>query len=114
MKKILWMSRHSCLPCQIAELERLFGEVKVISYPHPFDSAKDIVQRFRDGGYDDIVVVAPLSVLGHLVDLGIKPLWTEMRELPRGQEADVIYRNRPYRFEGFKRVKALHLEFEEV
>lgn len=117
--KILWMSRHAPLTSQEAELARLFGaEVRVEQDSRPFSSAEDIVARFRQGGYDDIVVVAPLSVLARLVDQGVRPLWSEMTLVNSG-EAEVTMPRRDgrthyYRFDRFRRVKALRLEFEEL
>lgn len=117
--KILWMSRHAPLASQEAELARLFGgDIVVEQDPRPFSSAEDIAARYRRGGYDDLVVVAPLSVLSRLVDLGLKPLWAEMTLVGRA-EAEVTMPRRSgrvdyYKFTRFRRVKALRLEFEEL
>ena len=119
MKRILWMSRHEPLPSQLAELARLFGaDVCVEQDPAPFAGAEAIVRRYREGGYDDLVVVAPLSVLAKIVDQGIRPLWSEMALVSRG-EAELSVPRRDgrthyYRFDCFRRVKALRLEFEEL
>lgn len=114
MKKVIWFSRHPVLPTQVAELKRLFGDdVQIVTDPRPFDSAEDIVRRFRAAGGDEMVVVAPLSVLGRLCDLGIKPLWAEMEQVPP-EQAEVTAAGRHYRFVRFRRVKRLVLEFEEV
>lgn len=111
--KIIWFSRHPALPSQRAELRRLYGDdVGIIPDPHPFDSAKDILERFHYVGGDEMVVVAPLSVLGRLCDLGVKPLWADM-ELVSIEEAEVVAAGRGYRFIRFRRVKRLVLEFEE-
>lgn len=113
--KVLWMSRHQPLPCQIAELKRLFGADAVIEQdPRPFDSAEVIAQRFRDGSYDEMVVVAPLSVIAKLCELGIRPLWAEMFEPKTGETPDFTYRGRRYRFNRFRRITAVRLEFEEL
>lgn len=111
--KILWQSQHDPLPSQLAALKQLFGEVEVVKNPLAFSSAEEIQKRFKDGGFDDIVVVAPLSVIARLVDLGIKPLWAEMDQVPLNQ-AEVSAKGRGYRFNRFRRIKALHLEFEEI
>lgn len=112
--KIVWFSRHPALPSQIAELQRLYGaDVQIIADPKPFDSAKDILDRFRYIGGDEMVVVAPLSVLGRLCDLGVKPLWADMEQVPP-EKAEVVAAGRGYRFIRFRRVKRLTLEFEEV
>ena len=111
-QKILWLSRHPALPRQMEELQRLFGEVEVLQDSKPFSSAEEISERFRNGMFNDIVVVAPLSVIAHLVDLGIKPLWAEMDQVSLDQ-AEVRVKDRGYRFNRFRRVIALKLEFEE-
>lgn len=118
--KILWMSRHAPLPSQVAELKRLFRpDVRVEQYPRPFDSAEDIHTLYRRGGYDDLVVVAPLSVLVRLVDLNVRPLWAEMVQVENPDEAEVTMPRRDgrvdfYKFTRFRRVKALRIEFEEL
>lgn len=67
---------------QMGALRRMFGgDVEVSQDPRPFDSAETIVRRFRQGGYDDVIVVAPLSVLARMVDLGLRPLWSEAERL---------------------------------
>jgi len=106
--RILWLSRHKPLPSQIRELERLFGEVEVVQDPNPFSSADEIKQRFVSGGYDDIVVVAPLSVIQRLTELGVKPLWAEM-EVCSPEEAEVWASGRPYKFKCFKRIMAINI-----
>jgi hypothetical protein len=112
--RIVWFSRHEPIPSQIAELKRLFGDdIEIIQDPKPFSSAEEIVERFRTMEGDEMVVVAPLSVMGRLCDLGIKPLWAEMEQVPV-EEAEVIANGRGYRFVRFRRVKRLSLEFEEV
>jgi len=114
--RILWVSRHPTTPRQVDGLRELFGEVKVDMDPRPFDSAEDIVKRFRDGGYDDMVVVAPLSVIAQLINLGVKPLYSEMEPCtPEEAEVTMKRRNRTdyYRFKRFRRVKMVRLEFEE-
>jgi hypothetical protein len=109
----LWQSQHDPLPSQLAALKQLFNEVEVIKNPLAFSSAEEIQKRFREGSFDDIVVVAPLSVIARLVDLGIKPLWAEMDQVPLNQ-AEVTAKVRGYRFNRFRRIKALHFEFEEI
>ena len=105
MKRVLWVSRHTPLPLEIAELKRLFGEdASVATDVSPFISAEDIVERFRRGGYDEMVVVAPMSVIGRIVDEGVLPLWAEMKRVQRREDRDLEYNGRWYKFMGFKRV----------
>jgi len=99
---------------QIRELQRIFGDgVEVVQDPNPFSGAQEIVERFRKGGYDEMVVVAPLSVLQRLTEMGVKPLWAEMKQVPV-EEAEVVASGRGYRFVRFRRIKAVRVEFEEL
>ena len=108
------MSRHLPLPSQLRELNRIFGEtVDVTVDPDPFSNAEDIVNRFKIGNFDDIVVVAPLSVIQRLTELGIKPLWAEMKRVSK-EEAETEVSGRYYRFIKFKRIKGIKIEFEEL
>ena len=115
MKRILWLSRHFPLPSQIKELKRIFGEdVEVVVDPNPFSDAEDIVNRFKAGNFDDMVVVAPLSVIQRLTELGIKPLWAEMKRVDSKEEAETEVSGRYYKFIKFKRIKGIKIEFEEL
>lgn len=114
MKKILWLSQHKPLPRQIAELERLFGEVLISQDVNPFENAEEIVRRTQKGRYDDVVAVAPLSVIARLCEFGLKPLWAEMRQTQSQRDSDLSYSGRFYQFVRFRRIKAVKLEFEEI
>jgi len=114
MKRILWLSQHRPLPRQVEELKHLFGDVEVLQDINSFANAEEIVRRYKAGGYDDVVVVAPLSVIARLCELGLKPLWAEMKQVRSWEEADLLYRGRFYRFVRFRRIKAVKLEFEEL
>lgn len=115
MKRILWVSRHEMDPVQLGALKRLFGDdVQVISDPRPFDNAETIVKRVRDGGYDDCIVVAPYSVLAKMVDLGLRPLWSEAEQVKDQAQSDWSVRDRHFRFLRFKRVKGLVLNLEDL
>ena len=114
--RVLWLSRHEPLPRQRAELARLFGDVVIEQDARSFDSAEDIAERFRQGGYDEIVVVAPMSVIARLIDLRLRPLWAEMTQV-EVDEAEVtmgrVPRLRHFRFSRFRRVMALRFDFED-
>jgi len=114
VKRILWLSQHAPLTPQIAELQRLFGEIEILRDVNPFFSAEEILRRFREGGYDEMVVVAPLSVIARLCELGLRPLWAEMEQVYERRQADVSAKGRHYRFVRFRRIKAVRLEFEEL
>jgi len=115
MRRILWVSRHDPLPSQVEALKRIYGEeVEIVKDGRPFSSAEEILDRYVSGGYVDLVVVAPLSVLGRLCDLGLHPLWAQMEVVEDPAQAEVEASGRLYRFDRFRRVKRLVLEFEEV
>lgn len=114
LKKIIWFSRHPAIPRQIDELKRLFGEdIEVIQDPKPFANADDVIQRYKKMSGNEMVIVAPLSVIDAICKSGIKPLWAEMEQVPVSQ-ADVTANGRGYKFVKFRRVKRLVLEFEEI
>lgn len=114
MKKILWVSRHPMNGIQMPALRRMFGEdAEVVEETRPFDSAEKIVARYREGRFDDIIVVAPLSVLAKMTELGVQPLWSEAVICPKGQH-DWETNGRFYRFARFRRIRRLALEFDEL
>lgn len=117
MLKILWVSRHEPVRSQIEWLRRKFGEVQIDQDPRPFDSAEDIVKRYKDGAYDDMVVVAPLSVIAKLLERRIYPLWAEMDEVGK-MDAEVTVEGRQgkryYKFNRFRRIKGITMTFEEL
>lgn len=121
--KILWLSKHSPLPSQLAELRRLFGPSVVMHPdPRPFSDAHDIARRFRESGAQELVAVAPLSVIKALCELGIQPLWAEMErcdsagaEVKTGRNGHGVSRGTfSYKFVRFRRVTGVDLKFEEV
>lgn len=115
MKRILWVSRHPVHQVQLGALRRLFGQdAQVVADPRPFDSAETIVRRVRDGNYDDCIVVAPYSVLAKMVDLGLRPLWSEAEQVKDPAQSDWSVRDRHFRFLRFKRVRRLVLDLEDL
>ena len=114
-KKILWVSRHSMHGVQMGALRRMFGaDVVVEEEKRPFDSAEKIVRRYNQGDYNDIIVVAPYSVLTRMVDLGLRPLWSEAEIVQDPKLADWRVKNRLYRFRRFRRVRRLVMEFDDL
>ena len=122
--RILWLSRHMPLEAQVRELRKRFGEDTVITQDEkPFSSAEEIVERMKKGGFEEIVTVAPLSVIAKLTELGVRPLWAEMQDVRFledknfNPESDVKLPGPPerhFRFIGFRRIKRVGMEFEEV
>lgn len=110
MKKILWVSRHRMHGVQIGALKRMFGkDVNITSDTKPFDNAKTVVSRYQKGNYDDIIVVAPLWVIYHMTQLGLKPLWAKAEIVTDPSQADWETNGRLYRFVGFQRVADVQL-----
>ena len=115
MTKVYWLSRHEPLQSQLTELKRLFGDdVEIIKDPQPFSSADDIIERFRASGADELLVVAPLSVIAQLVQRGIKPLWAEMEAVSNPEEAETEASGRYYRFRRFRRIVGVEIKFEDL
>ena len=115
--KVLWMSRHQPLQAQIDELKRVLGDCEVVQDPNPFEDASDIIERFKGGGYDEIVIVAPLSVIAKLTEAGVRPLWAEMETIDEkdfNEYDSVKVGGRVYRFKEFKRIRRVQLEFEPL
>jgi len=113
-KKILWLSRHKPLVSQIKELKRIFGNDMILLIDNrAFSSAEEIKQRMQEFKVDDIVVVAPLSVIQRLTQLGIKPIWAEMK-LCSKEEAETQAGRRYYKFVRFRRIKDIKIIFEDV
>lgn len=123
MIKVLWVSRHPPLPAQIKALEALYGSGTITFKDNkPFSNAQEIIQRFEQGHFDEMVVVAPLSVIAQLTQRGITPLWAEMNEVHDEkfkEDSDVLIQEgrptqRHMRFQRFRMVKRVALEFDEL
>lgn len=112
---ILWLSRHTPTVRQLAELERLYPGHNLKIDKRSFDSADDIVARYKSSGATDMVVVAPLSFVRELVRRGLHPLWAEMRQVTRGSPlAETTNNNRSYRFIKFHRIRSIEVKLDEV
>jgi NAD(P)H-flavin reductase len=86
--------------------------VQVEQDSNTFSGVKDIVDRFKRGKYDDLVIVAPMSMVSKLTELGLRPLWAKMQRVKR-QYAECCNNGRHYAFVEFKRIKALEFTFED-
>ena len=89
-------------------------DIEIVVDPRPFDSISDVISRFRSAKYADLIVVGPYPVLDKLATVhGIRPLWAQVRPASMKEQPDMTFRNRPYVFEGFKRLERVNLEFSE-
>lgn len=110
--KIHWMSRHEPLPAQIAALKQHFGDdVELVVDPAPFTDENDILERYKASGADELMIVAPVTVIQRLINLGIKPLCADMQHITRFMDpsCDVIANGRFYRFVRFRRIEEVRL-----
>lgn len=124
MKKILWVSKNEPLEPQILDLKKLFGDdIEITQDKNPFSDAADIVRRYKLGGYDEMVLIAPLSVCRVITDWGFKPLWSEMRIAKPNEPSDIeVYGNREkrtgnkrnYIFIRFRRLEGINMEFSDL
>lgn len=113
MRKIVWFSRHSITKSQREALIKRFGQVTIIPYPNEFDDAKTVAREFKRLGGDDLLVVAPLSVINALLKEGIKPIYAEMESCSK-EEAEVDMGNRFFKFVKFVRITGIDILKEEL
>lgn len=66
MKKILWLSRHALTKEQIADLERIYGEIQVTTFDQTVSNWRDVVAAGAD--CDILAVVLPPSILAELTN----------------------------------------------
>ena len=122
-KLIYWVSRHDPLPTQVNELKRIYGSDMTLLVDHKsFASAKEIAGRYIKVNADDMVLVAPLTVCRAILNLGIRPLWAEMREV-RGPKSEVRANGkreridrveRCYQFVRFLRLVGIEIKLVEL
>jgi hypothetical protein len=118
-KRILWLSKHKPLDSQRDELKKLYGkDCEIIIDLEPFRGVEDIADRIEVCAADDIVLMAPLSMMRKLLDLGIQPLYAEMRRTLLSR-AEVIKTRRDgtrpgYEFVKFMRLTGIEVNYEDV
>ncbi|SRR6266576_334207 len=112
---IMWMSQHTPTLRQKEELERLFPGHILLVDPRPFDGVDDILARYKLAQADEMVVVAPLTVMRALVRQGLHPIYAEMRSCsPKSPLAEVYVGQRAYHFVAFHRVDAVTLKLTKL
>lgn len=118
-KRIGWISRHRPTKRQLEALERKYPGHTLIIDDKVFQGADEIVKRITEGKYDEIIIVAPLSVMRALLQRGIKPIWAEMKQVDcNSPDAEVHIASsngeRCYRFIAFRRLKRINLHFVSI
>lgn len=113
-----WFSRHDPLPAQRRALNELFPNVPILVHKRLFVDAEEIAGRVQPD--DEVVIVAPLSLIAKLLDLGLQPLWPMMEPTTEDyakahlDECVSAPRDRWQKFLCFRRLVRIELRFEEV
>lgn len=116
-KRIVWMSRHPPTSTQSLELERLFPAHVLIVDARSFSGADQIVSRFHHERGDEMVVVAPWTVIRELVKRGLQPIYAEMRQVPCADPHEVVLggrHRRCYRFVRFMHCRGVKLDLVPI
>ena len=66
MTRILWLSRHSMTEAQVADLNRIYGEIEVKTFDQSVSGWKDVVEVGAD--CDVLAVVLPPAILADLTN----------------------------------------------
>lgn len=66
MTKILWLSRHNMTEAQVADLNRIYGEIEVKAFDHAVAGWRDVVEAGAD--CDVLAVVLPPAILADLTN----------------------------------------------
>lgn len=66
MTKVLWLSRHTMTEAQIADLNRIYGEIEVKTFDQSVSGWKDVVEAGAD--CDVMAVVLPPAILADLTN----------------------------------------------
>ena len=116
-KRILWFSRHPPMAFQIPILKGIFGEDMVLEHEsenEAYMNAVKIIDRIKVGKFDEIIMVAPLSVIDHVIRLGRCPIKADVVEVKDASEATFSFNSRHYKFIKFVRVMRLELVTEDL
>ena len=66
MTQILWLSRHNMTAAQVADLNRIYGEIEVKTFDQSVTGWKDVVEAGAD--CDVLAVVLPPAILADLTN----------------------------------------------
>lgn len=114
MKKVLLVASHGLHAVETQVLEKMYGEIALTSYIGDATQAEQVVNDYKKGGYSDLVVIAPYSVIDRMCQLGVRPLWPEAVTVLSKEPWDWQVRDRYYCFLRFKRAAGFKLQFEEL
>ena len=113
MTRILWLSNHVPLASEIEALKVGYGnEVEIIQDHSLIFSADQVIDRYRKKEFEDIVIVAPRSLVTlveKLINSGIHPIWAEREAVPKSY-AEVFLEHKGWRFVRLKRIEKINIE----
>jgi len=93
---ILWVSRHSPLPAQIAELEKKLGGIVIYQLSGVIPNAEFVVEVAKKVGAKIIVPVLPLSMVARLAELsksgGFTVVMAKMEALATTEDGNEVWR----------------------
>ena len=86
--KILWYSRHPILKSQTDALTKLLQKGKgdvtlnIVEWYDPKATANDILQKFKEGVFDDLFIMCSQHMIKRCIELGVCPLYAELVKQP--------------------------------
>lgn len=107
---------YEILESQRQALNELYPDRKVIIHKDisPFADVQEIIDKIKEGDYDDVVAVAPLWLIYHLFHKGLRPLYPIMDKVTDKQLAELTIKDRLYKFNRFKRIERMEIFFKEI
>lgn len=113
MKKILWLSRHTMTPEQLADLVNIYGsDIEIVQYAESVKDAAEVMQIGADCAV--FAVVLPPAILADLTNPRIntahKPV---IRAVADRVETDTVEIN-PATGKEEKQFKFVHMAWEQV
>ncbi|MGB9705656.1 MAG: hypothetical protein ACPL3C_09415 [Pyrobaculum sp.] len=96
MEKVLWVSRHYPLPCQVEQLRQKLGDVEIEQFVGFVPNAESVVELAKRVGAKYVLPVLPLSFVARLVELakqhGLVILWGKMRLVATTTDVEEAWR----------------------
>lgn len=118
MIKMLWISNHTPLECQLEVIERKLGDkldITQVQLPQGARRKSDWVkQQFVEGAYDELLLNAPLSIHRDVCNAGLKPWRVLNRKARWDEQVDFEYNSRSYVQIDVCRVEAVKDIYEDV
>lgn len=100
-------------------LSQLWPSHELVIDTAVFDSVDAIISRFRAANADELVLVAPWTLIRRLIKHGVKPIYAQMQQIPcRRADVEVTLgspkRPRCYRFVQFMRCENVSLQLTTI